>query len=132
MLLVGSLLLVATILIGAWRSGSLELVRSAARLLMVAVLPSYLLMRLAAEWVYSKEGWDDVKPTPSWLDIGFSVADMGLLLLIIALIATALAVRKLRLQGSGPTIAARVATGAVSLLVAAYLVVIWAMTTKPT
>ena len=54
-----------------------------------------------------------------------------LLLLIIALIAAGLAVRKLKREGSGPTISARIATGAVSLLVVAYLIAIWAMTTKP-
>jgi uncharacterized membrane protein len=132
MLLVGSLLLVASILISAWRSGSVELVRSAARLLIVAVFPSYLLMRLGAQWIASKEGLDNLDNPPSWLDIGFTVADFGLLLLIISMIATGLAVRRLKRVGSGPTISARIATGLVSLLLVAYLVAVWAMTTKPT
>jgi uncharacterized membrane protein len=132
MLLVGSLVLVASILISAWRSGSVELVRSAARLLIVAVFPSYLLMRVGAQWIASKEGLDNLDNPPSWLDIGFTVADFGLLLLIISMIATGLAVRRLKRVGSGPTISARIATGLVSLLLVAYLVAVWAMTTKPT
>jgi hypothetical protein len=132
MLLVGSLLLVASILISAWRDGSVELVRSAARLLIVAVFPSYILMRVGAQWIASKEGLDNLDNPPSWIDIGFTVSDFGLLLLIISMIATGLAVRKLKRAGSGPTISARIAAGLVSLLVVAYLVAIWAMTTKPT
>ena len=132
MLLVGSLLLVASILISAWRSGSVELVRSAARLLIVAVFPSYLLMRVGAQWIASKEGLDNLDNPPSWLDIGFTVADFGLLLLIISMIATGLAVRRLKQVGSGPAISARIATGLVSLLLVVYLVAVWAMTTKPT
>jgi uncharacterized membrane protein len=131
MLLVGSLLLVASILISAWRSGSVELVRSAARLLIVAVFPSYLLMRLGAQWIASKEGLDNLDNPPSWIDIGFTVADFGLLLLIISMIATGLAVRRLKRDGSAATISARIATGLVSLLLVAYLVAVWAMTTKP-
>jgi hypothetical protein len=131
MLLVGSLLLVASILISAWRSGSVALVRSAARLLVVAVFPSYLLMRMGAQWIASKEGLDNLDNPPSWIDIGFTVADFGLLLLIISMIATGLAVRRLKREGSAPTISARIATGLVSLLLVAYLVAVWAMTAKP-
>ena len=131
MLLVGSLLLVATILIGAWRSGSGDLVRSAGRVLLFGVIPSYVLMRASAEWIASKEGVEDIKPTPSWLDIGFTVADGGLVLLILALIATGVAARRARRGGTGLAISARIATGLVSILLVAYVVAIWAMTTKP-
>jgi hypothetical protein len=68
----------------------------------------------------------------SWIDIGFTAADFGLLLLIVSMIAAGIAVRRLKRVGSGPTVSARIATGLVSLLLVAYLVAVWAMTTKPT
>jgi uncharacterized membrane protein len=132
MLLVGSTLLVASTLIGAWRSGEAALVRSGFRLMLVAVIPSFLLMRASAEWIYSKEGWDEVDPTPSWLGTGFGVSDFSLLFIIVATVAAGLAVRRLNRGGEGPAISARIATGCVSLMLVAYLVAVWAMTTKPT
>jgi hypothetical protein len=132
MLLVGSLLLASLSLAGAWRSGSPALVKTAYTTLLVGALPSFLLMRLAAEWIYFKEDLDKVKPTPAWVDIGFNTADIGLLLIVIAMTMCGITVRRLRRGATGPTIAARIATGLISLLVAAYVVAIWAMTTKPT
>jgi hypothetical protein len=41
-------------------------------------------------------------------------------------------VRRLNRGGEGPAISASIATGVVSLTLVAYLVAIWAMTTKPT
>jgi hypothetical protein len=99
---------------------------------MLGALPSFLLMRLAAEWIYTQEDLDKVKPTPTWVDIGFNTADIGLLLIVIAMTMCGITVRSLRRGTTGPTIAARIATGLVSLLVVAYLVAVWAMTTKPT
>lgn len=131
MLLVGSTLLVASTLISAWRSGDAALVRSGYRQMLVAVIPSFLLMRASAEWIYSKEQWDKVDPTPSWLGIGFSVSDASLLFIIVATVAAGLAVRRINRGGSGHAVSARIAAGCVSLMLVAYLVAVWAMTTKP-
>ena len=39
-------------------------------------------MRVGAQWIYSKE--NDIYPTdPTWVGIGFIVADAGLLILLI-------------------------------------------------
>jgi uncharacterized membrane protein len=131
MLLVGSLLLASLTLIGAWRSGSPALVRSGARVLFLGVLPSYLLMRLTAEWIADKEGWNDVDSPPSWIDVGYLTGDLGALLIIITMICAGLAVRRLNRGAAGPSVSVRIATGLLSFLVVAYLVAIWAMTTKP-
>jgi hypothetical protein len=40
-------------------------------------------MRLAGQWIYSKEGWSG-NNDPTWLGIGFGVADAGLLLLLVS------------------------------------------------
>jgi phage shock protein PspC (stress-responsive transcriptional regulator) len=126
MTLVGGLVLALTALLGSWRGGdTVASVRLGYRALLLAVLPGWLVMRIAAEWVLSKEGLEDAKL--SWVDIGFSTADPGLLLIIIAAVLAGLAARR----GNAGT-GVRVAAVLVSILVVAYLVALWAMTTKPT
>ena len=60
------------------------------------------------------------------------VTDPGLLILIAATVLGGLAARRAGEPGGGPAIGARIATGLVALLLVAYLVAVWAMTTKPT
>ena len=126
MTLVGGLVLALTGLLASWRGGEVaSSVRLGYRALLLAVLPGWLVMRIAAEWVLSKEGLEDAKL--SWLDIGFSTAEPGLVLIIIATVLAGLAARR----GDAGT-GVRIAAGLVSVLVVVYLVAIWAMTTKPT
>jgi phage shock protein PspC (stress-responsive transcriptional regulator) len=125
MVLVGGLVLAATYLFGAWRQGDAAVLRSGFRALLIGVIPGWLVMRIAAEWILSKEHLENAKL--SWVDIGFSVAEPGLLLIIIATVLAGMAARR----GSSGT-GVRVAAVLVGVLVVAYLVAIWAMTTKPT
>jgi len=125
MTLVGGLVLAGSSLFGAWRQGDAAVLRSGYRALLIAVLPGWLVMRIAAEWILSKEHLEDAKLT--WVDIGFSVAEPGLLLIIIATVLAGLAARR-GTSGTG----VRVAAVLVGVLIVAYLVAIWAMTTKPT
>jgi uncharacterized membrane protein YedE/YeeE len=132
MLLVGSLVLTAGALIAGWRGDNLALKRLGVRSLTLGVIPSYLLMRVAAEWISDKEGWNDVKKPPSWIDVGYSTADGGLLLLIIATVLAGLGMRRARrAEGGGGTLF-RISAVLTSVLLIAYIVAIWAMTTKPT
>ena len=93
MLLVGALVLAASALVLAWRDGSASLVRLGYRSLLIGALPAWIVMRGAAEWIADKEGLtgDEV---PSWVDIGYSIADPGLLLLLISTVLAGLAVRR--------------------------------------
>ena len=125
MVLVGGLVLAASALFTAWRAGEAAALRLGYRALLLGVVPGWLVMRIAAEWVLSKEGLEDAKL--SWVDIGFSTAEPGLLLIIIATVLAGLAARR----GAGGT-GVRVAAVLVSVLILAYLVAVWAMTTKPT
>ncbi len=127
MLLVGSLVTVAALLLIAWRGDSPGLTRLGFRTLLIGTLPSYVLMRVGAEWVNSKENWPD---DTSWISLGYITADAGLLLLVISTILAGLAARKAR-RGSGGGRLVQVATGLTLVLVAAYVVAVWAMTTKP-
>lgn len=134
MVFVATLLLVALTLGQAWRTGDAESIRLGYRTLLIAVIPSFLVMRVFAEVAASKEklNGDNV---PSWVDYGYISTEPGLLLVIIATVLTGLAARKAReaqaVTADGAPTRVRVATVLVSLLIPVYIVVIWAMTTKP-
>ena len=131
MLLVGTLILAASALMLAWRDGSASLVRLGYRSLLIGALPAWIVMRGAAEWIADKEGLtgDEV---PSWVDIGYSIADPGLLLLLASTVLAGLALRRAGRAGSGGGDGLSLAsTVIVALLLIAYLVAIWAMATKP-
>ena len=85
MTLVGAVLTVVVLSWVAWARPDLGVLRRATWTTLLAVaLPSYLLMRLAGQWIYSKERFDG-QNDPTWLGVGYGVADMGLLLLLITL-----------------------------------------------
>ncbi|MEP7225688.1 MAG: hypothetical protein ABI783_12110 [Actinomycetota bacterium] len=128
MLLVGSLVTVAALLLIAWRGDSPGLTRLGFRALLIAALPSYILMRVGAEWINSKENIPD---EAGWISVGYITADAGLLLLLISTILAGLAARKARRDPGGDGRLARVVTVLTLVLVAAYVVAVWAMTTKP-
>jgi len=123
MLLVGTLVVVPVVMAGALRRGddAAVLSRLACRSLLLGVLPSYLVMRVGAEWVASEEAVGD----PTWVGIGYMTSDAGLLLI---LIATGLAWRTQRRGVGGPARAVVVLAG---VLLIAYAVTIWAMSAKP-
>ena len=131
MLLVGTLVLAASALILAWRDGSALLVRLGYRSLLIGALPAWIVMRGAAEWIADKEGLTGDE-APSWVNIGYNTADLGFLLLLISTLLAGLTVRRAgRTQRSGDGGFSRASTVLVSLVLIAYLVAIWAMTTKP-
>jgi hypothetical protein len=131
MALVGATTLAVASLAAAWRNGSLALTRLGYRALLLGVIPAWIVMRLSAEWIVDKEGLEDADL--AWIDIGFIVAEPILLLVIIATVLAGLAMRRAsRGDSAGPSVGARVATGLVSFALLAYLVAVWAMTTKPT
>ena len=127
MVLVGALVLALSALILAWRDGDHALGRLGHRSLLLGVLPGWVLMRVGAEWIASKE--DVADAGLSWVEIGYNAADIGLLLILASALLTGLALRRDRpIAGSG---LAGGSTIIVSVLLIAYLVAVWAMTTKP-
>ena len=133
MLLVGTLLGVTLVTVLGWRSpeNAPGLSRFALKMLLLGVLPAYLLMRIGAQWTESEQKYpEDFEP--SWLGVGYITADAGALLILISLILGAIGLRKLRDGGTGGVRFARI-VGVISIiLLAAYVVAVWAMTTKPT
>jgi hypothetical protein len=128
--LVGLLAVAAAVLIAAARAGDdrTAAVRLAFRTLLIGAIPAYLVMRIGAEWIADKENLTD--SDASWIGIGYSVADGGLLLLIIMNVLAGLAYRRAR-RGGQPLTLVRWTTGLTLLLIVAYAVALWAMATKP-
>jgi hypothetical protein len=131
MVLVGALVLAGSALIFSWRDGGAgTLVRLGYRSLLVGVIPGWILMRVGGEWIASKEHLEN--SNVSWIGIGFSTADGGAVLIIIATILAALAWRRAsRDAAASGSALGKVAAVLVSVLIVAYVVTLWAMTTKP-
>jgi hypothetical protein len=127
MLLVGALVVVVATMGSALRRGDgVEVLSSLAfRTLLIGVLPAYILMRVGAEWIASKE---DVPDDVDWVGIGYSVGDGGLVLTVIAAIV---AWRAARRGAAGPGGLGRAVVVLSVVLLLAYAVAIWAMTAKP-
>jgi hypothetical protein len=127
MLLVGALVVVVASMGNALRrgDGAEVLTGLAFRALLLGVLPAYILMRVGAEWIASKE---DVPDDVDWIGIGYMVSDGGLLLWIIAAVV---AWRAARRGAAGPGGLGRAVVVLSGILLVAYAVAIWAMTTKP-
>ena len=99
--------------------------RFAFRSLLLVGLPAYIVMRVGAQWVYSKEFPGDPDNPPDWVNIGFITADGGAILLLIAIVLAGIATWKSK---SGLGKAAGIVAG---ICLVAWVVTIWAMGAKP-
>jgi hypothetical protein len=132
----GAMILVGGVLAGgaalAFARGEEGVLRLGYRALLLFALPGWILMRIGAEWVYSEEGWDDLPEgvdEPAWLGIGYIIAGLSGLLLLISLIVGGIGVRRLRRGGGGGLLKTSMIISLV--LLAAYIVAVWAMSGKP-
>ncbi|HET8651633.1 MAG TPA: hypothetical protein VFM13_03575 [Gaiellaceae bacterium] len=99
--------------------------------LLAVSLPGWVLMRIGADWINSEQGWDKLPEDvqPAWLGIGFAAADLGGLVLAASLVVGGVGVYRLRSgKGSGLLRTTLVLS---LVLLAAYLVAVWAMAGKP-
>jgi hypothetical protein len=121
-----------TLLVGAMASAALAARVSGAtatlralpfRILLLVAIPSWLLMRLAGQWIESKE---DIQGDPSWIGIGFSVGDAGLVILLLATGFAWWAAKRPSKRWPRLT-----STGLSLLYLVALAVAWWAMTAKP-
>jgi len=129
MILVGGLVAGAAAL--AFARGDARMLRLGFWALMLVSFPGWVLMRIGAEWIYSREGWNHVPDNlrPDWLGIGFLIADVGGLILVITLIIGGIGVRRLEAGKSAGLLKATLVLSL--LLLAAYVVAVWAMAGKP-
>ena len=86
-----------------------------------AVWPAFVVMRVGAQWVLSREGLDD--NSPGWVNVGFVVSDAGV---VVLLVLTLLAWLSRRRPGTTPWLA-----GLASLYALALGVAWFAMSGKP-
>jgi uncharacterized cupredoxin-like copper-binding protein len=125
----GALLASASAL--ALAPGEIRLLRLGYFSLLLVALPGWILMRLSGEWIYRKQGWNDLPnqfKDADWLRIGFFVADVGGILFVLALIIGGVGVYRLQ---HGKSARLLQATMSISLVIAlGYVVAVWAMTGK--
>jgi hypothetical protein len=127
----GALLASATSLLLA--RGETRLLRLGYFSLLLVGLPGLILMRLAGEWLYRQQQWDELPDQfdePTWLRIGFIVADWGGLLLLLALALGGIGIVRLR-SGKGGAGLLRATMVIALVLIVGYIVAVWAMTGKP-
>ena len=127
MILVGATLTAGSAL--AFARGNAQILRLGYWSLLVVGLPSYALMWGAAHWIYSKEGLDDSFVDSAWTTIGLVVAEGGAALFVAALIVGGIGVRRLRDGGGEGLLKATMVLSLV--LLAAFVVAVWAMAGKP-
>jgi hypothetical protein len=129
MVLVGGVLTAATASLVGWRDEGVALQRFAALTLFAVALPGWIVMRIGAEWAASKEHLNDLPSDPTWLGIGFTIADAGGIVLLVALVLGGIGVRRARTGGGRGLLRASGALAALMLI--AYVVAVWAMGAKP-
>lgn len=129
MILVAGVVAATSALVVARGDG--RLLRLGYRSLLAVGLPGYILMRVGAEWIADKEGWNkEGISQPDWIGIGYIVSDGGALLLIIALIAGGVGVSRMR-KGEGGEGLVKATTIISIILLVAFTIAIWAMSGKP-
>jgi hypothetical protein len=129
MLLVGGLVTALTALYLGWRRDAAPFTRLGFRTLLLVAFPAWWLMRIPGEWIASKEDFGEEEP--AWLGIGYMTGEGGGLLLLISIILTGIGARRASRDGS-PSTLARVGTVLATIVLAAYVVAVWAMSAKPT
>jgi ABC-type maltose transport system permease subunit len=129
MILVGGLLTGATAI--AFARGDARFLRLGYWTLLAVALPGWVVMFAGANWIYVKEGWDDVSEenTPTWLGLGWTIALLGAILVVLALIVGGIGMRRLRTGGGQGLLKAAMVIA--WLVLAAALVAVWAMAGKP-
>lgn len=126
--LVGAVVLALLALGGIWRGGP-DAWRTAYVSIAWVAIPAWLVMRVSAEWLLDETGLRDAEL--EWIDIGFSVAEPTLLLLIIAAVIARVKRKRVSERGDTPGWGGRIATGLVSTCLLGLLFALWAMSTKP-
>ena len=130
--LVGAVVLALVSLAAAWSNGNPALMRLAYRAVSWVAIPAWVVMRVGAEWIADKENLTGDDIDLSWINIGYSIAEPTLLLLIVAATLTRMGKKRSEAAAGSGSGFDKAATVVVSVCLVAFLVAIWAMTTKPT
>ena len=124
--LVGGMLTAASAL--AFARGNTSMLRTGYFSLLAVALPGWIVMRVGAQWIYEEESFEGGEE-PTWMAIGWATADPGGVLLLAGLITGGIGVRRLGTGGGAGLLKATLVISVI--LLAAYIVSIWAMSAKP-
>lgn len=128
LVLVGALVTSGAAAVIGWRDSTDALRRISYKTLLFVALPAFIVMRVGGEWTYVEENLDDL-PDQTWVGIGFITSDLGGILLLLALILGGIGLRRSRSGGGRELLQA---SGVIALiLLALYVVAVWAMGAKP-
>ena len=134
MLLIGTLAAAVLLFAYGWRRDdareAIALNRFGWWTLLLGVLPSFLLSRLSAQWIYAEQFGADAED-PTWVTIGFITTDLGVLLLVIALVLAGIGARRIRRAAATSSGLSRAAGVLTALLLVMYVFAVWAMTVQP-
>lgn len=130
MVLVGAMTAAVTALLLGWRRDAAPYTRFAFWTLLAVGVPSFIAMRGGAQWIYDKEGFSG-DGDPTWIGLGYTVGDLGVPLFLITLIVTGVGARRLSRADAGSSVWARIAGVLTVILLASYVVAVWAMSAKP-
>ena len=103
MLLVGTLLAIALATVIAWRRSddTVGLTRFSLLTLLAGVVPSYVLMRIGAQWTEAEQDYpEDFEP--AWLGIGYITADVGALLILVSIVLSTIGLREAAARSGNP------------------------------
>jgi hypothetical protein len=128
MVLVGGVVTAAAASLIGWRDEAVAIRRFGYKTLLAVALPAWFVMRIGAEWARSKEGFNG-NDDPTWLGIGYLIADASGVLLLVALILGGIGLRRSRSGGGAWML--KTSGVLATVLVAAYIVAVWAMGGKP-
>jgi hypothetical protein len=123
MLLLASLVLAFGAFVQARRADSELLGRLGFRALLLGALPAWVIMRVGAQWAYSEGSYEAARVEPGWIGFGFISAEGGLLLLVIATVLAGMGRKRLGLRPWSQ--------GLVGVLIALYIVTVFAMSAQP-
>lgn len=131
--LIGTIALASTFLLAGARDRSTASLRLGLRTLTLGVIPAWIVLRIGAEWLFAKEGLNDLDNPPAWIDIGYMASDVGFLLIVVASVLGWRSLRRARAAEADPppSTAVRIASILVVVVLALNLVALWAMATKP-
>jgi hypothetical protein len=131
MMLVGGLVTAAAALLYGWRRDAGWYTRLAFWSLLAIAFPAWWVMRIGAEWIYSKENFDEDNE-PGWIGVGYLTAEPGGLLLLVTIILTGIGYRRLRSRPDAESsMLTRIGGVLAVVLLVAYTIAVWAMTAKP-
>ena len=135
MVLVGGLATALAFQLIGWRPqqppAAATLARWSFRTLLFVAFPAWWVMRIGAQWIYVREGWDDAAEEPAWLGIGWITAEGGGLFLLIGIILAGLGARRLGRDDGRSSGLVRASAVLVTIALVAYVITTWAMSGKP-